>query len=61
MDYMLENSLETKPYSLDVINYYKDIKDMYTTTLDSILEKLKLTSEITSKRNIFDELAENLI
>lgn len=61
MDYMLENSLETKPYSLDVINYYKDIKDMYTITLDSILEKLKLTSEITSKRNIFDELAENLI
>lgn len=58
---MLENSLETKPYSLDVINYYKDIKDMYTTTLDSILEKLKLTSEITSKRHIFDELAENLI
>lgn len=60
-DYMLENSLETKPYSLDVINYYKDIRNMYATTLDGILEKLNLTSEIISKRNIFDKLAENLI
>ena len=60
-DYMLENSSEIKPYSLDVINYYKDIRNMYTVTLDGILEKLNLTSEIVSKRNIFDELAENLI
>ena len=56
-DYMLENSSETKPYDLDVINYYKDIRNMYTLTVDSILNKLNLKSESYSK-NIFDELSE---
>ena len=58
--YMLENSLETKPYDLDVIDYYKDIRNMYTVTLDSILEKLNLKSEVLPKKNIFDELADKI-
>ena len=59
-DYMLENSSETKPYDLDVINYYKDIKNIYTFTVDSILDKLNLQVETQSARNIFDELAQNI-
>lgn len=58
-DYMLENSSETKPYDLDVINYYKDIRNMYTLTVDSIMEKLNLQTEKQNK-NIFDELAKNI-
>lgn len=54
-EYMLENSLDTKPYDLDVISYYKNLKDMYTLTLNSILEKLNIQLSST-KRNIFDEL-----
>lgn len=59
-DYMLENSLETKPYDLDVINYYKEIKELYTLVIDSTLDKLNLKYEPTITKNIFDELAENL-
>ena len=59
-DYMLENSSETKPYDLDVINYYKDIRNMYTLTVDSIMDRLNLQEESSIKRNIFDELAEKL-
>ena len=33
---------------------------MYATTLDAILEELNLKSEITPKRNIFDELADRI-
>ena len=58
-DYMLENSSDSKPYDLDVINFYKDIRDMYTLTVDSIMTKLNLQIK-SSKRNIFDELAENI-
>ncbi len=58
-DYMLENSSETKPYDLDVINYYKDLRNMYTLTVDSIMEKLNLQTEKQNK-NIFDELAQNI-
>ena len=59
-DYMLENSSETKPYDLDVINYYKNIRNMYTLTVDSIMDMLNLQEESSIKRNIFDELAEKL-
>ena len=59
-DYMLENSSETKPYDLDVINYYKDIRNIYTLTVDSIMDRLNLQEESSIKRNIFDELAEKL-
>lgn len=58
-DYMLENSSESNPYDLDVINYYKDLRNMYSLTVDSILEKLNLQQE-SSVRNIFDELAKGL-
>lgn len=52
---------EEQPYAIDVINHYKEVKDMYTFTLDNIIEKLdiKLEKEI-APRNIFDELAMNL-
>lgn len=59
-DYMLENSSETKPYDLDVINYYKNIRNMYTLTVNSIMDRLNLQEESSIKRNIFDELAKNL-
>lgn len=59
-DYMLENSSETKPYDLDIINYYKDIRNMYTLTVNSIMDRLNLQEESSIKRNIFDELAKNL-
>ena len=59
-DYMLENSSETKPYDLDVINYYKNIRNIYTLTVDSIMDRLNLQEESSIKRNIFDELAEKL-
>lgn len=58
-NYMLENSSETKPYDLDVINYYKDIHNSYTLTVDSILERLNLKTESLSQ-NIFDQLANTL-
>ena len=58
-DYMLENSSESNPYDLDVINYYKDLRNMYSLTVDSILEKLNLQQE-SSAKNIFNELAKGL-
>ena len=58
-DYMFETECEDRPYDLDVINYYKDIRNMYDTTLNSILEKLNLELSKTN-RNIFDELADKI-
>lgn len=55
-NYMFETECEDRPYDLDVINYYKDIRNMYDTTLNSILEKFNLELPKTN-RNIFDELA----
>ena len=56
--YKSEFDLEANPYVIDVINHYRDIRDMFTLTLDSIMEKLHI-GENTSKqkKNIFDELA----
>lgn len=55
---------DVKVQVLDVINHYKDIRDMFTLTLDSIMEKLHIAEEtdcngsgINRTRNIFDELA----
>lgn len=59
-DYMLENSSEEKPYDLDVINYYKNIRDLYSSTVDSIMERLNLRTDISSPKNIFDILAQNI-
>lgn len=57
--YKSEFDLDTIPYAIDVINYYKDIRDMFTLTLDSIMEKLHIAENIDCNRtrNIFDELA----
>lgn len=60
--YKSEFDLETNPYVIDVINYYKDIRDMFTLALNSIMDKLHLTNEkdsITNK-NIFDVLADEI-
>lgn len=59
--YKSEFDLKTEPYAIDVINHYKDIRDMYTLILDHIMEKLNLKPQnIESDKNIFDILAENL-
>lgn len=59
--YKSEFCLDTNPYAIDVISHYKGIKDMFTLTLNSILEKLNLTDISKTKRtNIFDELAAQL-
>lgn len=59
-DYMLENDSETKPYDLDVINYYKDLRKMYDLVVNSIMEKLNIQLKVSVTRNIFDELANAL-
>lgn len=62
--YKSEFDLDTMPYAIDVINHYQDIRDMFTLTLDSIMEKLHIAEDvdcngngINRTRNIFDELA----
>lgn len=60
--YKSEFDLDTNPYVLDVINRYKDVRDMFSLTLDSVMEKLHLIdkSDKSKPRNIFDELASKL-
>ena len=60
--YKSEFDLDTNPYVLDVINRYKDVRDMFSLTLDSIMERLHLIdkSDKSKTRNIFDELASKL-
>lgn len=53
---------DVKVQVLDVINHYKDIRNIFTLTLDYILEKLHIAEDIDCNenykaRNIFDELA----
>lgn len=60
--YKSEFDLDTMPYAIDVINHYKDIRDMFTLTLDFIMEKLHIAEDANCNgkqgtRNIFDELA----
>lgn len=62
--YKSEFDLDTTPYAIDVINHYKDIRDLFTLTLDSIMEKLHIVensdcngNRVNRTRNIFDELA----
>lgn len=56
--YKSEFNLDNTPYAIDVINHYKDIRDMFTLALDSIMEKLHIAedTDCSRKRNIFDEL-----
>lgn len=59
--YKSEFNIETEPYVIDVINHYKDIRDIYTLVLDHIMEKLNLnTRDKSTDKNIFDILAENM-
>ena len=59
--YKSEFNLDINPYARDVINHYKDIKDMFTLTLNSIMNKLNLSDNtISSSKNIFDILAEEI-
>lgn len=60
--YKSEFNLDENPYALDVINRYKDVRDMFSLTLDSIMEKLQLIDKSgkNKTRNLFDELAEQL-
>ena len=59
--YKSEFNLDTNPYAIDVINHYKDIKDMFTLTLDSIMNRLNLSNNTkSSSKNIFDVLAEEI-
>ena len=64
--YKSEFDSDSTPYAIDVINHYKDIRDMFTLTLDSIMEKLHIAenTNCNKTKNIFDELAakiENII
>lgn len=60
--YRCEFSIDSdiKVQVLDAINHYKDIRDMFTLTLDSIMERLHIAgdSDCNKTRNIFDELAD---
>ena len=59
--YKQEFGLEINPYAIDVINYYKDIKDMFDCTLLSLTDRFNLQVEPNQKReNIFDVIAVNM-
>ena len=62
--YRCEFSIDSgsKVEVLDVINHYKDIRDMFTLTLDSIMEKLHIAedTDCNKTRNIFDELTNKI-
>ena len=59
--YKQEFGLEINPYAIDVINYYKDIKDMFDCTLLSLMDRFNLQVEPNQKReNIFDVIAANM-
>lgn len=58
--YKSEFDLKTMPYTLDVINHYKDIRDMFTLTLDTIMENLHIRKSEQRKENIFNVLAQQL-
>ena len=53
--YRSEFNLNTNPYVIDVINHYKDIKEMFTLTLESIMSRLNLSDNSKlSSRNVFE-------
>lgn len=63
-DYMMEYGLKSKPFYLDVVQHYKNLREMYTLTVNSFMKRfdLKLESkdryknEDEDKMNIFNEL-----
>lgn len=59
--YKSEFGMENDPYVINVIDHYKEIRDLYTMTLDGIMQKLNLQTENnTVTKNIFDTLAMEL-
>ena len=58
--YKCEFDLDENPYPLDVIGYYKDIRDMFNLTLDSIMERLHIDQSSKTSENIFDILARKI-
>lgn len=58
--YKSEYGLDNTPYTIDVIDHYKDIRKLYTSILDNRLEQLNLVSCTQPKKNIFDILAEDM-
>ena len=59
--YKSEFNIDTNPYAIDAINNYKDIKDMFTLTLESIMNKLNISDNTkSSSKNIFDILSEEV-
>lgn len=59
--YKSEFNLNTNPYAIDVINHYKDIKEMFTLTLESIMSRLNLSDNSKlSSRNVFDMFLEEI-
>lgn len=57
-----KTNLHNKVQVLDVISHYKDIRDIFTLTLDSIMEKLHIPEDVcgNKSKNIFDELADRI-
>lgn len=57
-----KTNLHNKVQVLDVISHYKDIQDIFTLTLDSIMEKLHIPEDVcgNKSKNIFDELADRI-
>lgn len=52
---------DVKVQTLDIINHYKDVREVFMLTLNSILEKLHIQENIEfCHKNIFDELAAQL-
>ena len=59
--YKQEFGLDISPYAVDVINYYRDIRDMFDCTLLSLMNRFNLQVEQNQKReNIFDVIAANI-
>lgn len=52
--YKSEFDLDTTPYAIDVINYYKDIREAFTLTLDCIMAKLHIDKDTDcNKKKIY--------
>lgn len=60
--YKSEFDIEGKPYVIDVINHYQNIKEAFSSTLDEIMRRLKVIApeETYKPKNIFDVVEEKL-
>lgn len=60
--YKSEFDIEGKPYVIDVINHYQNVKEAFSSTLDEIMRRLKVIApeETYKPKNIFDVVEEKL-